>query len=72
MTAVSKAGERIEELIAQLRPGADGTVAAGDPAATAEELVSLLVGLYGEGLASILRVLAAHGPAGDHDRRTGR
>ena len=65
MTAVSKAGERIEELIAQLRPGADGTVAAGDPAATAEELVRLLVGLYGDGLGAILRVLAAHGPAGD-------
>lgn len=64
MTAVNKAGERIEELIAHLRPRADGTVAAGDPAATAEELVRLLVGLYGDGLAAILGILAAHGPAG--------
>ncbi len=65
MTAVSKAGERIEELIARLRPGADGTVAAGDPAATAEELVRLLIGMYGDGLAAILRILSARGPAGE-------
>ena len=65
MTAVNRAGERIEELIAQLRPGPDGTVAAGDPAATAEELVRLLIGLYGDGLAAILRVLSARGPEGE-------
>ncbi len=65
MTAVGRAGERIEELIAQLRPQADGTVAAGDPAATAEELVRLLIGLYGDGLAAILRILSGYGPDGD-------
>jgi Fe-S cluster biogenesis protein NfuA/nitrite reductase/ring-hydroxylating ferredoxin subunit len=64
MTAVERAGERIEELLAQLRPGPDGSVAAGDPAATAEELVRLLIGLYGDGLAAIMRILSEHGPEG--------
>jgi Fe-S cluster biogenesis protein NfuA len=65
MSAVDRAGERIEELLAQLRPGTDGTVAAADPAATADELVRLLIGLYGDGLAAILRVLSDHGAAGE-------
>jgi len=51
------AGERVEALIAQLRaqagPGA---------AATAEELVSCLVELYGAGLATIIEVVSENGP----------
>ena len=44
MTSVQKAGERIEELLASLRSQS------GAAADTAEELVRLLVGLYGDGL----------------------
>jgi Fe-S cluster biogenesis protein NfuA len=53
------AGERVEKLLAELR-------AHGGPqvAATAEELVSCLVELYGAGLAEIVRILGQDGEAG--------
>jgi Fe-S cluster biogenesis protein NfuA/nitrite reductase/ring-hydroxylating ferredoxin subunit len=56
---VAKVGARVEELLDALKSGGFG------PAAdAAEELVSLLVGLYGDGLARILTVLAEQGPEG--------
>ena len=55
MTSVQRAGERIEELLAALRSHGG---AAGD---AAEELVRLLVGLYGEGLSHIMATVAAEG-----------
>jgi Fe-S cluster biogenesis protein NfuA/nitrite reductase/ring-hydroxylating ferredoxin subunit len=56
---VQKVGARVEELLDALKSGGFG------PAAdAAEELVSLLVGLYGDGLARILTVLAEQGPEG--------
>ena len=53
------AGERVEELLAELR-------AHGGPqvAATAEELVSCLVELYGAGLGEIVSILREDGEAG--------
>ena len=48
------AGERIEALLAELRSEAGPQVAA-----TAEELVSCLVELYGDGLAQIISILGA-------------
>jgi Fe-S cluster biogenesis protein NfuA len=53
MTSVQQAGERIEELLASLRSQGRGAAAA------AEELVRLLVGMYGDGLSHI--VAALHG-----------
>jgi Fe-S cluster biogenesis protein NfuA len=55
-----KAGERVEELLAEL-----GSQAGPQVAATAEELVSCLVELYGAGLASIVEMIGsdASGPA---------
>jgi len=58
MAGVQGVGERVDELLAALR---DGT---GDPAAVADELVRLLVGLYGDGLSRIVAVLAGQGQAG--------
>ncbi len=58
MTRVRQAGERIEELLGILRS------ASGDAAAAAEELVRLLLGLYGDGLSHIMDALAAEGEAG--------
>jgi Fe-S cluster biogenesis protein NfuA/nitrite reductase/ring-hydroxylating ferredoxin subunit len=58
MTNVAQAGERIEELLASLR------ARGGTAADAAEELVRLLVGLYGDGLAAIMAALAAEGAAG--------
>jgi Fe-S cluster biogenesis protein NfuA/nitrite reductase/ring-hydroxylating ferredoxin subunit len=58
MTGVRDAGERVEELIAGLRSGG------GPAAAAAEELVSLLVGLYGDGLGRIVAILAEAGEDG--------
>lgn len=58
MTGVRQVGERVEQLLASLR-SADGGCAA-----TAEELVGLLVGLYGDGLHRIVAVLADRGDAG--------
>jgi len=58
-SAVQETGARVEELLDALKSGGFG------PAAdAAEELVGLLVGLYGDGLAQIMAVLAAHGPEG--------
>jgi len=48
------AGERVEELLAELRSHAGPQVAA-----TAEELVSCLVQLYGAGLAQIVAIIGA-------------
>ena len=58
MTRVKQAGERIEEILSFLR-------AADDKAAVAaEELVGLLVGVYGDGLGHIVAALGDAGPAG--------
>ena len=59
MTGVQKVSARVEELLEALNSGGFGAAA---PAA--EELVGLLVGLYGDGLAQIVTVLAAQGQAG--------
>jgi Fe-S cluster biogenesis protein NfuA/nitrite reductase/ring-hydroxylating ferredoxin subunit len=59
MTGVQQVGARVEELLATLRASAGGTVAAA-----AEELVGLLVGLYGDGLGQIVAVLREQGDAG--------
>src|SRR6266581_3805238 len=65
MSEVRGAGERIEELLASLRSGAGAAAATGpDPAAVAEELVRLLVGLYGDGLGRIVALLADRGEPG--------
>jgi Fe-S cluster biogenesis protein NfuA/nitrite reductase/ring-hydroxylating ferredoxin subunit len=58
MTRVRQAGERIEELIGILRS------TSGDAAAAAEELVRLLLGLYGDGLGHVMEALDAEGEAG--------
>ena len=58
MTSVAEAGERIEELLAALR------ARGGAAADTAEELVRVLVGMYGDGLAAIMTTLAGEGAAG--------
>jgi Fe-S cluster biogenesis protein NfuA/nitrite reductase/ring-hydroxylating ferredoxin subunit len=55
---VRRTGERIEELLASLRSQS------GAAADTAEELVRLLVGLYGDGLSHIVAAMAADGEAG--------
>jgi hypothetical protein len=49
---VRGAGERVDELLAQLRGGAPGPRAA----AIAEDLVRTVVGLYGEGLSRIVHI----------------
>jgi Fe-S cluster biogenesis protein NfuA/nitrite reductase/ring-hydroxylating ferredoxin subunit len=59
MTGVQQTGERVEELITSLRASADGSAAVA-----AEELVGLLVGLYGDGLGRIVAVLAGRGQDG--------
>jgi Fe-S cluster biogenesis protein NfuA len=59
MTGVRSTGARVEELLGSLRSGGMGPAAQA-----AEELVSLLVGLYGEGLARVVAVLADGGEAG--------
>ena len=58
MTSVAEAGERIEELLAALR------ARGGAAADTAEELVRVLVGMYGDGLAAIMTALSGEGAAG--------
>src|SRR5215510_4649216 len=58
MTRVRQAGERIEELLGVLRSSS------GDAGAAAEELVRLLLGLYGDGLGHIMDALAAEGAPG--------
>lgn len=59
MSGVEKVGARVEELLGIL--AASGSGGAG-PAA--EELVSLLVGLYGDGLGRIVTLLRENGAAG--------
>jgi Fe-S cluster biogenesis protein NfuA len=58
MTAVRSAGARVEELLDGLRSGPPAAALA------AEELVSLLVGLYGGGLAAIVELIGEQGEAG--------
>ena len=55
MNGVKQAGDRIEEILSTLRASGDG--------AAAEELVRLLVGLYGDGLSRIMSTLGEGGPA---------
>ncbi len=62
MTGVQQVSARVEELLDALKAGGFGGAA---PAA--EELVALLVGLYGDGLARVMAVLAEQGPPGDGD-----
>src|SRR5580704_18394985 len=59
MKSVQATGARVEELLDSLKSGGFGPAASA-----AEELVSLLVGQYGDGLAQIMTVLAENGPAG--------
>jgi Fe-S cluster biogenesis protein NfuA len=54
-----KAGERVEALLAEL-----GSQAGPQVAATAEELVSCLVDLYGAGLAAIVAIVGEDDEAG--------
>lgn len=54
-----KAGERVEALLAEL-----GSQAGPQVAATAEELVSCLIELYGAGLAGIVRIVGEDAEAG--------
>ncbi len=58
MSRVQQAGDQIEALLAQLR------AASGPAAEAAEELVGLLVGLYGDGLSRIAATLTGGGPGG--------
>lgn len=60
MAGVQQVSARVEELLDALKDGGFGPAA---PAA--EELVSLLVGLYGDGLARVMTLLAEQGPAGE-------
>jgi Fe-S cluster biogenesis protein NfuA/nitrite reductase/ring-hydroxylating ferredoxin subunit len=60
MTGVQKVSARVEELLVALKSGGFGGAA---PAA--EELVALLVGLYGDGLTQIMTLLAEQGPQGE-------
>src|SRR5580700_650904 len=59
MTGVQQVSARVEELLDALTSGGFGRAA---PAA--EELVGLLVGLYGDGLTQIVTILAESGPDG--------
>jgi len=59
MSGAGDVGARVEELLAALRSGA-----ARDPAVAAEELVRLLVGLYGEALSHIVTALREQGAPG--------
>lgn len=59
MAGVQQVSARVEELLDALKGGEFGAAA---PAA--EELVGLLVGLYGDGLARVVTLLSAAGPTG--------
>jgi Fe-S cluster biogenesis protein NfuA/nitrite reductase/ring-hydroxylating ferredoxin subunit len=59
MSGVRDVGARVEELLAALRSGT-----ARDAAPAAEELVGLLVGLYGDGLSHIVAALREQGEPG--------
>jgi Fe-S cluster biogenesis protein NfuA len=58
MTRVKQVGERIEEILGFLRSGDEKAAVA------AEELVGLLVGVYGDGLSRIVTAIGDAGPAG--------
>jgi Fe-S cluster biogenesis protein NfuA/nitrite reductase/ring-hydroxylating ferredoxin subunit len=58
-TSVQDVGARVEELLATLRSGR-----VQDPAPVAEELVRLLVSLYGDGLSHIVAALQEQGAPG--------
>jgi Fe-S cluster biogenesis protein NfuA/nitrite reductase/ring-hydroxylating ferredoxin subunit len=58
-SGVRDVGARVEELLDALRAGA-----VPDPGPVGEELVRLLVGLYGDGLGRIVAALADEGAAG--------
>src|ERR1700683_5310554 len=58
MTRVKQVGDRIEEILGYLQ--ADD----GKSAASAEELVGLLIGMYGDGLGRIVALLGEAGPMG--------
>ena len=58
-SAAQKAGERVEALLAEL-----GSSAGPQVAATAEELVSCLVELYGSGLGEIVRIIGEDAEVG--------
>lgn len=60
MTSVQSVSARVDELLTALKSGGFGAAA---PAA--EELVGLLVGLYGDGLSRIVAVLIEQGSAGE-------
>ncbi len=60
MTGVQQVSARVEELLDALKGGGFGPASSA-----AEELVGLLVGLYGDGLARVMTVLAEQGPAGE-------
>jgi Fe-S cluster biogenesis protein NfuA/nitrite reductase/ring-hydroxylating ferredoxin subunit len=59
MTGVQQVSARVEELLAALRDGGFGPAAAA-----AEELVGLLVGVYGDGLGRVMSLLAEEGQPG--------
>jgi len=59
MSGVRDVGERVEELLGALRAGSDPGAATA-----AEELVRLLVGLYGDGLSRIVTALRDEGSPG--------
>jgi Fe-S cluster biogenesis protein NfuA/nitrite reductase/ring-hydroxylating ferredoxin subunit len=59
MTGVQKVSARVEELLGALSSGGFGPAAEA-----AEELVGLLVGLYGDGLAQIVTTIGEQGAAG--------
>jgi Fe-S cluster biogenesis protein NfuA len=59
MSGVKDVGTRVEELLAALRGGA-----VADAGTAAEELVRLLVGLYGDGLSRIAATLREQGEPG--------
>ena len=63
MTRVQQVGDQIEELLAALTARGQGPLA--------EELVRLLVGLYGDGLAHIMEAVAEDGGPALRDRLTG-
>ncbi len=60
MSTVDRVSARVEELLTALKSGGFGGAAAA-----AEELVGLLVGLYGDGLTQIASILRAEGPDGE-------
>jgi len=58
MADMREVGGQVDDLLDALRAGK------GDPSAIADELVRLLVGLYGDGLSRIVAVLTENGQAG--------